>query len=97
MRLLLVTILSLIMLFSLASCGAKPTNTTTPDKPSTILSEDTNSTTNPKEDDNMSKTLELKIDNQIIDVTWLDNPSVNSLKELAKDGLTINMHEYGGF
>ena len=33
----------------------------------------------------------------MINVAWLDNSSVNALKELAKDGLTINMHEYCGF
>ena len=36
-------------------------------------------------------------DNQIVDVYWADNDSVNALKELAKDGLTINMSKYGGF
>lgn len=45
----------------------------------------------------MSKILELKIDNQIINVVWLGNVSVTALKELDNDGLTINMHEYGGF
>jgi len=41
--------------------------------------------------------LELKIDETIVDVTWLDNSTVTALKEISKDGLTINMHEYGGF
>lgn len=82
------------MLFSLASCCSKTTNATTPDTPSTIPSEDT--TTDIKDGDNMIP-LELKIDDTIVTVTWEDNPSVNALKELAKDGLTINMHEYGGF
>ena len=52
----------------------------------------------PKEDESyMNMTLSLKIDNQIVDVYWADNDSVKALKELAKDGLTINMSEYGGF
>lgn len=84
------------MLFSLASCGAKPTNTTTPDTPSTIPSEDTTSTTDIKEDDNM-KSLELKIGDTIVTVVWEVNTSVTALKELAKNGLTIYMREYGGF
>lgn len=63
----------------------------------TIPSDDTTSTTEPNEDEYMNKALELKIDNQIFDVMWLDNASVTTLKELTKDGLTINMHEYGGF
>ena len=41
----------------------------------------------------MNKTIELKIDNQIVDVYWADNDSVKALKELAKDGLTINIYE----
>ena len=53
-------------------------------------------TTEPKEDDlYMSKTIELKIGNTVVDVNWLDNDSVKALKELAKDGLTINMSMYG--
>ena len=93
-------IIGFIMLFSLSACEFNSNTTTVPNNtPSTTIpSDDTTPTTNPKEDDdNMNKTLELKIDNQIIDVTWLDNSSVDALKELANDGLTINMHEYGGF
>ena len=30
-------------------------------------------------------------------VIWTDNDSVRALKNLAKDGLTINMSKYGGF
>ena len=43
------------------------------------------------------KLLQLKIDNTIVTVTWQNNQSVAALKELAKNGLTINMQEYGGF
>lgn len=85
-----------IMLFSLASCSFK-TSKTTHDTSSTVPIEDAAQTAEQKEDEYMSKKLELRIDNQIIDVIWLDNPSVTALKELAKDGLTISMHEYGGF
>ena len=101
MKKIIILIIGFVMMLSLASCTSETNNSTlsTDNTPSTTIpSDDTTSTTNPKEDDdNMNKTLELKIDNQIIDVTWLDNPSVNALKELAKAGLTINMHEYGGF
>ena len=45
----------------------------------------------------MNKTLVLKKDNTEVDVFWADNNSVKALKELAKDGLTINMNKYGGF
>ena len=89
-------IIGFIMLFSLSACVSNSNNTTTPDTLPAITSEDTNPTTDTKEDDNM-KSLELKIGDTIVDVTWIDNLSVNALKKLVKDGLTINMHEYGGF
>ena len=41
--------------------------------------------------------LTLKIDGIEVDVIWFDNDSVRALKNLAKDGLTINMSKYGGF
>ena len=87
------------MLFSLSACSSNSNTTTVPDDtPSvTIPSEDTTPTTDSKDDEYMNKTIELKIDNQVIDAIWADNDSVKALKELAKDGLTINMHEYGGF
>lgn len=47
------------------------------------------------EENNMK--LVLKIDNNILDVNWENNNSVNELKKLAKNELVINMHEYGGF
>lgn len=88
------------MLLSLAACSTNINGTTTLEDltPSiTIPSEDTTPTTDSKEDEYMNKTIELKIDNQVIDVLWSDNSSVDALKELAKDRLTINMSEYGGF
>lgn len=41
--------------------------------------------------------MKLKIGDKIVDVSWEDNQSIDELKELSKDGLIINMHEYGGF
>lgn len=92
-------IIGFIMLFSFLACGSNPNTITIPDEtPSiTIPSEGTTPTTESKEDEYMNKTIEFKIDSQIVDVLWGDNSSVKALKELAKDGLTINMHEYGGF
>ena len=90
------------MLFSLVSCSSskttRPSNPTT-DPSTTIPSTGPNPTiTEQKEDDEyMNKTIELKIGNTIVDVNWLDNDSVKALKELVKDGLTINMSMYGGF
>ena len=39
--------------------------------------------------------MNLYIDEQKIDVTWLDNDSVKALKKILP--VTIHMHEYGGF
>ena len=44
-----------------------------------------------------AKTMIMKIGNKVLDVTWEDNASVEELKELAKNGLTIKMSKYGGF
>lgn len=43
------------------------------------------------------KMLRLKINDQEVDVSWQDNPSVDELKQLAKNDLQISMHRYGGF
>lgn len=43
------------------------------------------------------ETMNLFIDDTEVNITWEDNPSVGALSDLATDGLTIAMHEYGGF
>lgn len=87
-----------IMLISLTSCG-KSNNTPTPttSEPSTTITtpQDDNSTT--EEDETETMKLTLKINDVEVDVIWSDNDSVRALKNLAKDGLTINMSKYGGF
>lgn len=46
----------------------------------------------------MDKILKLKIDDEIVDVEWLDNESVDSIIELVNnEPLFINMSMYGGF
>ena len=42
-------------------------------------------------------TMKLYIDDKEVSVIWEDNESVDALKELAIDDLTINMSMYGGF
>ena len=102
MKKVITIIVGFVMLFSLASCGSskktEPSNSTT-EPSTTIPSTDPNpTTTKPKEDNPfMNKTIELKIGNTKVEVNWLDNDSIKALKELAKDGLTINMSMYGGF
>ena len=92
---ILLIILFLILLSSCGKSNSTPTQTT--DEPSTTITtpSDDNSTT--KEDETANMKLTLKIDDMEVDVIWSDNDSVRALKNLAKDGLTINMSKYGGF
>ena len=89
-----------IMIIALTSCD-KLNSTTTPttDDPSTTITNpsDDNSNSTTKEDETANMKLILKINDIEVDVIWTDNDSVKALKELAKDGLTINMSECGGF
>jgi len=39
----------------------------------------------------------LTIDGKKVDVIWEDNPSVDSIKVLAKNTMTVRMERYGGF
>ena len=50
-----------------------------------------------EKDEYMGKNINLKINNTNVNVTWLDNESVNALKSLIKDNLSISMNRYGGF
>lgn len=98
----LLTILLAITLISLTSCDKSnnsPTQTTT-DEPSTTITtpfEDNPTTTTKEEDETANMTLTLKIGNTLVDVFWLDNETVKDLKKHAKDGLTIELHQYGDF
>ena len=87
------------MLITMTSCGKSDNSSTQPttDEPSTTITtpQDDNSTT--KKDETETMKLTLKIDDMEVDVIWSDNDSVKALKNLAKDGLTINMSKYGGF
>lgn len=98
----IILITTLVLIYTLASCGRSTSSSTTePSQPTTQEPSTTtgdNTTTQHSEDDElMNKTLSLKIDNIEVDVNWLDNDSVTALKKLAKDGLSIEMHMYGGF
>ena len=75
-----------LLTFVLSSCNTNENNT----QSSIIKSTNTTS-------EALEMNLLLKIDGNILNVNWEKNDSVNELKELAKNTLTINMHEYGGF
>lgn len=98
MKKIITFLVTLTLIISLSACGKSnsiPTPTT--DEPSTTITtpSDDNSTT--KEDETETMKLTLKIDDMEVDVLWSNNDSVRALKNLAKDGLTINMSKYGGF
>jgi len=92
----------LVLSFCLVSCNKNinsPTQPTT-DEPSTTIttpSDDNPTTTTEEEDETANMTLTLKIGSTLVDVFWLDNESVKDLKKHAKDGLTIELHQYGDF
>ena len=99
MKRFITIIIGLVLICTLVGCGKNTNNTTEPSNPSTQEpSTTTPADTTPDtttEDDTMNKTLTLKIDNTEVDVFWLDNDSVKALKQLAKDGLTIDLEMYG--
>ena len=99
MKRFITIIIGLVLICTLVGCDKNTNNTTEPSnpttqEPSTTTPADTTPDTT-TEDDTMNKTLTLKIDNTEVDVFWLDNDSVKALKQLAKDGLTIDLEMYG--
>lgn len=95
----LLTILLAIMLITMTSCGKSNNSSLQPttDEPSTTITTPSDDNQTTKEDETANMKLTLKIDDTEVDVIWADNDSVKALKNLAKDGLTINMSKYGGF
>ena len=87
------------MLISLTSCGKSNSSSIQPttDEPSTTITTPSDDNQTIKEDETANMELILKINDIEVDVIWTDNDSVKALKNLAKDGLTINMSKYGGF
>ena len=66
-----------------------------PSAPETVP--DAAATPDEPEETPVEKTLKLSIADAEMPVTWQDNESVEALKELAADGLNIQMSMYGGF
>ena len=69
-----------------------PENTTRPEG-----TEPGRSTDGAEQTETEAVSMVMKIDGQTVEVTWEDNAAVEKLKELASDGLTIEMSMYGGF
>lgn len=93
-RLILLLLLSLLFL---ASYSTSKNTQPTIDEHSTTITALSNENQTTKEDETANMKLTLKIDDMEVDVIWVDNDSVKALKNLAKDGLTINMSKYGEF
>ena len=93
------TLLLAIMIIALTSCSKSDNSSTQPttDEPSTTITTPSDDNQTTKEDETVNMKLTLKIDDMEVDAIWADNDSVKALKNLAKDGLTINMSKYGGF
>lgn len=92
-------VLLFIFMILLSSCGKSNNSSVQPttDEPSTTITTPSDDDSTTKEDETANMKLTLKIDGIEVDVIWSDNDSVRALKNLAKDGLTINMSKYGGF
>lgn len=98
MKRTIIFLTSLIIISILVACGKSNNSSLQPttDEPSTTITTPSDNQTT-KEDETANMKLTLKIDDIEVDVIWADNDSVRALKNLAKDGLTINMSMYGGF
>lgn len=77
-------LLFVVIILILSSCNNSSSNKNI----NTSISEDINY---------MDKTLILKIDDTIVNVSWENNESVNELKRLSINNLILNLSEYGGF
>lgn len=101
MKKIITLLVTLLLIISLSACSKNDSATrpSTDDVPPTTISFDTTTPSDePKEDESyLLKSLVLTIDSSEVDVYWMDNDSVKALKNLAKNGLTINMSKYGGF
>ena len=89
----IISVLLIAVAFSLSSCSWNSSN----------QGNNSSSSTQTNRDDKQDKTdskesaLLMRIDDAIIDISWENNDSVKELMEYARDGLTIEMHQYGGF
>ena len=93
-----INIISIVLFAIFAfSCKSNSTPTPTTDEPSITITTPQDDKTITKEDETANMKITLKIDGIEVDVIWADNNSVKALKNLAKNGLTINMSKYGGF
>lgn len=90
MKKVLIIMANLILMLSLVGCKRNS-------KTTKITNITTNESSKSREDDEtMNKTLILKIKDLEVNADWIDNKSVQELKTLSKDGLSIELEMYGG-
>jgi len=106
-RSFLMILLTLLICLSLAACGKAHDNTEKtgsggvqeateikePDSDTVEKEAGSGNTSQQNEEDSMK----MKIGDTVVPVIWEENDSVEELKELALEGLTISMSMYGGF
>ena len=101
-------ILSLILIITMAalciSCGSaqrQAASTPEPEQSPVAAPPEEEHVTEQAQDSNAesedAETMRIKIGETDAAVTWEDNESVEALRELARDGLHIQMSMYGGF
>ena len=88
-------VLSSFLILFLIGCGGNSSNqTSNNNNVDEHKDDDANQETSPNND---KQELSFKIDNQEYGVYWSDNKTVDSLKSLVINELTIEMHRYGDF
>ena len=92
----IILILLIAVAFSLSSCSWTNSNQGN-DSNSSIRIDDDNNQGGIDKTDSKERAFTIKIDDTVVDITWENNDSVNELMEYARDGLTIEMYQYGGF
>ena len=101
-------ILSLLLVITMAAlcigCGSSQSQATPVPEPTqhseAAAIEEAPATEQPQDGSAESEeveTMQMKIGETDVEVAWEDNESVEALKELAQDGLRIQMSMYGGF
>lgn len=88
----IIFIIFIIIGFSLLGCSNNNNNLSDLDK-----ANETENSKNTGEMDSEESIFVMKIDNIVVNITWEKNDSINELMEYAKNGITITMHQYGGF
>ena len=81
----------------ITASAEKKSETTTEKTAATRASEMTTQTEETTTVTEAERSMTLKIGERKVPVTWEDNASVEELKKLAANGLTIKMSKYGGF